>query len=113
VSHWDKVIIALVAIYGAALSTLTAFHAWRKNKADKQASATALQQQIQSSEKAHKIMAKSALLASYNTFQTIMENENIFLRTQGRRGSQHATSGLRNKIEALERDLETLTKTED
>lgn len=113
VNHWDKIIVAAVAIYGAALSTVTAFHAWRKSKADKEASTTTLQQQIKSSDKAHKIMAKSALLASYNNYLALLANENAALKTRGRVGSGYDLSGIQKKIETLERELDTLTKTED
>jgi hypothetical protein len=112
-SYWDKIIVAIVAIYGAVLSTVTAVNAWQKSKADKKASATALQHQIKSSDKGHKIMAKSALLASYNNYLSVLEDQNAFWRTQGMRGVGHDTSSLRKKIDVLEQELDTLTKTED
>ena len=55
----------------------------------------------------HKIAAKSALLASYTQYLSVVEDRNNIWMSKGSMTSQD-TSGLHSQIDALEREINTL-----
>jgi hypothetical protein len=107
-SYWDKLIVAVVAIYGAALSTYSFIHSKKKDARENISAAAELQRQIKSSDRGHKIAAKSALLASYNQYLSVIEERNNIFMSAGSNGPSHDTSYTRTEIDKLEKELAML-----
>ncbi len=62
------------------------------------------QQQLDAIQRGHRIAAKSALLASYNHYLSVVEDRNNLWASQGKQTWQE-TSDLRQQIDTLEKGI--------